>query len=149
MPVKKILMTSFLAGLLPGAIAPILFPFVVLIVEGHFPTWETYPVAAITIALFGAMAGIIGSIVLGIPSLLVLERLNLNRPLVVAVVGAAFGALLFLLFGPDHRQVSLAQSWPIAAFFSILAAVCGYFASKLSRPNKALQPTSPLTRRRV
>jgi hypothetical protein len=148
-PVKNILMTSFLAGLLPGVIAPILFPFVILIVEGHFPSWETYPAAAITIAFFGAMAGAIGSVVLGVPSLLALERLNLNRPPVAAAVGAVFGVLLFLLFGPDQKQASLAQSWPIAAFFSALAAVCGYFASKLSRPNKALQPTSPLSRRRV
>ena len=146
---KRILMTSFLAGLLPGVLAPILFPFVVLIVEGHFPSWEIYPVAAITIALFGVMAGTIGSIVLGVPSLLALERLNLNKPPVVAALGAIFGVLLFLLFGPDHRQASLAKSWPVAMFFSVLAAVCGYFASKLSRPNNALQPTSPLTRRRV
>ena len=128
-------MTSFLAGLMPGALAPILFPFVVLAVEGHFPSWETYPAAAITIAFFGIMAGTIGSIALGVPSLLALERLNLNRPPVVAAVGAAFGVLLFLLLGPDHRQAPLAQSWPIAAFVSALAAVCGYLASKLSRPD--------------
>ncbi len=147
LPVKKILMTSFLAGLLPGVIAPILFPFVNLIVEGHFPSWEVYPAAAITIAFFGALAGTIGSIVLGVPVLLALERRNLNRPLVVAVVGAVFGVLLFLLFVHDQTQASLAQSWPIAVFFAVLAAACGYCASKLSRPSKPLQTPSPPSRR--
>jgi hypothetical protein len=142
MSVKNILMASFLAGLLPGVIAPILFPFVVLIVDGYFPSLEIYPAAAISIAFFGAMAGTIGSIVLGVPSLLALERINLNRPPVVAAVGAVFGVLLFMLFGSDQKQAPLAQSWPIAAFISFLAAVCGYFSSKLSRPNKAYMDSS-------
>lgn len=148
-PVKRILMPSFLAGLLPGCLAPILFPFVVLLVEGRFPDWKNYPAAALTIALFGAVAGTIGSIALGVPSIFALEKLNLNKPPVVAAVGAVFGLLFFLLLGPEHGHVSLAQSWPIAAFVSLLAAVCGYSASKLSRFNIALQPKSPRPRCRV
>ena len=48
----RIAKATSLAGLVSGLIAPIIWPFVVLLLDGAWPTWSVYPVAALTISFF-------------------------------------------------------------------------------------------------
>ena len=131
------LKASFFSGLLPPFLAPTLWPFVVLLSEGHFPSWEVYPTAVLSISFFALLIGIFACVGLGFPSLFALEKFDLNRPLITSIVGSILAVILFFLIGVGGEEASINELWPVLAYFTILGAACGAAASILSRSNKA------------
>ena len=129
---SEIFKASFFAGLLPGLIVPLVWPFVILAVEGDFPSWSSYPMAILTISCFSVVIGLGACIIFGAPILWAASRLRLNIPLFLALIGGALGLILFLMVlrVPDISRLS--ESWPIATLFVLMAAICGYVASFLS-----------------
>jgi hypothetical protein len=129
---SKIFKASIFAGLLPGLIVPLVWPFVVFAVEGDYPSWSSYPMAMLTISYFSVAIGLGACIILGVPILWAASRLRLNIPLFIALIGGALGLILFLMVlrVPDTSPSS--ESWPIATLFVLMAAICGYVASYLS-----------------
>ncbi len=138
---ERLIKSSFKAGLIPGLVAPIIWPLVVLLIEGRWPSWPAYPMAILPISLFAILIAAPSCLVLGAPALFVLERLNLNTPTIAGATGAIIALLIYFILSLVNEYPSVSQSWPLAVFFAIIGASCGATASKLSRTNKAPQPT--------
>jgi len=141
----EMLKANLLSGLLPAVFSPLLWPFVVLFSEGHFPSWETYPNAALSISFFALLIGLCACLVLGFPSLMVLDRLDLNKPIIASIAGLILAIMLFLIITAGGKDATLSNLWTILIFFALLGAVCGAAASILSRTNKALKTDSKST----
>ena len=133
----EMLKASFLSGLLPPVLAPALWPFVVLLSEGRFPSWEVYPTAALSIMFFALLIGICACVVLGFPCLVTLEKFNLNRPAITSIAGLLLSVMLFFMIDVGGEEATKNDLWPVLAFFAVLGAAWGAAASILSRPNKA------------
>ena len=133
------LKANIISGLIPAVLAPILWPFVVLLSEGNFPSWETYPTAALIITSFAFLIGLCACLALGFPALLILKKYNLNEPTVASGVGLVLAVALFFIIGVGGKDAVLSQTWPILMFFAVLGAACGATASILSRSNKSLK----------
>ena len=138
----RIAKATLLAGLLSGVIAPIMWPFVGLLIDGTWPTWSVYPMAALTISFFAIIIATPCCIVLGGLVLLALEKLNLNTPAISGLSGLVLALLIYLLVATSYNYPSLSEFWPLAAFFAIIGSTCGALASYLSSTNKSLQPTA-------
>ncbi len=128
---------AFLAGLMPGIIAPLAWPLVVMAVEGSFPDWSVYPSAAVVISLFAIFFGLMGSVFVGSPILVVLSRFNLNLPWLAAVFGVFVSLSAFAVIELPNGDWPISESWPLAVFFAINGAVCGYVASSYMHSNKS------------
>lgn len=137
----RFLVASTKAGALSAVIAPLLWPAVVYFMKGELPALGDFINAILPIVLFALILGVSVAIIIGVPSLLALEHLQLNKPPIVSVVGMIYGAVLVLMFGPGHTRAPISESWPLYLFFGILGAVIGFVASHLSRTNTAPQPT--------
>lgn len=133
-----IFIASLKAGVLPAVLAPIFWPLLVFIVEGKLPDWTIYPGAALTISIYSLIIGIICCITLGFPTLLIMQKFNTNKPIIVSIVGLCYAVIIFSILGPSNGHISISQTWPLYMFLGALGAICGYIASYLSRPNKAL-----------
>ena len=127
----ELVRACFLAGLLPAILAPILWPFV-LISEGNgIPTLPL--VAIMSISGMALLGGMIGCLLVGIPSIYAADRLGVNRPKVMSIIGAAVSvAVLFIVMWAAGHTPPL-QSWPVFVFFAAIGASCGAVASRLSR----------------
>jgi hypothetical protein len=139
----RITKATLLAGLLSGLIAPAIWPFVVLLIDGAWPTWSVYPVAALTISFFAIIVATPCCIVLGGLVLLALEQLNLNTPAISGILGLVSALLIYLLVATSYNYPSLSEFWPLAAFFVIIGSTCGALASYLSRTNESLKAGTP------
>lgn len=135
---KRIIKANLLAGLSPGLVAPVIWPIVAFLVDGKFPTWSTYPMAALSISFFAIIIGLVSCLVLGSPTLISLEKLNLNTPTSAGTSGFIIALFLYFLFTVSKEQSSITQSWPLGVFFAVLGGICGSTASLLSRTNKSL-----------
>lgn len=133
---ERIIKGTMLAGLLPGLMAPIIWPIVVLLVEGGWPTWSTYPMAALSISFFAIIIALPCCVGLGAPALFGLNKLNLNSPAIAGILGFTMALLIFFLFAVSNDYPTFSQSWPLATFFAINGAIAGTAASLLSRTNK-------------
>jgi hypothetical protein len=118
-----------------GVLAPLTWPFVVLAVEGSFPDWSTYPGAALSVFAFALAAGTGLCLVLGIPALLCLDRLERNTPWTAATVGASVAVILFHVAGPGPKQAPFQDAWPVYVFLAVLGGGAGFAASRWSRPS--------------
>jgi len=96
---------------------------VIYLEQGAMPTWTIYP--AVEIMFFALLVGSGGCIFLGIPVLLFLNRLRLNRPWIAATTGFVLAISIFALLGAVH-------DWPLYAFLGTLGAASGFIASYLS-----------------
>jgi hypothetical protein len=128
-----ILTANLLSGLVPGFIAPVSWPVVVVLMEGHWPDWDVYPSAALSISAFGFIGGAAGCLLVRVPALVILRRLDIHGTWAPAAVGALACFAVYLWIGPDVGQMSIPQSWPVAAFLSIMGAICGALAGYLAR----------------
>ena len=127
----ELVRACFLAGLLPAILAPILWPFV-LISEGNgIPTLPL--VAIMSISGMALLGGMICCLLVGIPSIYAADRLGVNRPMVMSIVGVAVSiAVLFISMWAGGNTPPL-QSWPVFVFVAVIGASCGAVASRLSR----------------
>ena len=130
---KRIIKACFLAGLVPGVLAPFLWPLVVWLMEGELPNWSSYPVAAAGIFFFATILGLGVCGTIGVSCLLCLEKFKLNSPPLFAMLGFILGCAMLYMAGPDQLQTELPRSWPMYAFFGVLGAACGFTASYRSR----------------
>lgn len=140
---QRLVLANLKAGVIPAIFSPIVWPFVVLAMEGEFPNWSTYPMATFTIILFALVVGIFGCMIIGMPTILILQKFNMNIPMVASVIGFISTMTLYLCFGPSLELAPIKQSWPIYLFLGVIGASCGYMASYLSRPNKRMQSDRP------
>lgn len=137
---RTILKACLFAGLLPGVLAPLLWPFVPTLMDGKSMNWGLVLFSLFPVSIFALIGGLLGCLVLGVPVLVLLEKYGINRPIISIMVGSALGLLIALTWSlPAER--SLVSSWPFVLFFIILGAACAGLASYLCRPNKAPQPT--------
>ena len=139
MPHIHIIKANFLAGLLSGVVAPVIWPLVVFLTEGGFPTWSSYPLAAVSIFAFAIIIGLAGCIIVGIPTISILEKNNINKPTIAGMSGLIMATIVFFVISIINNYPSLSQTWPLAAFFACMGALCGATASALSSTNKPLK----------
>lgn len=131
----RIIKSTVLAGLLTGLIAPLIWPVVIMLSKGQWPTWSIYPMAALTISLITIIITIPCSLIIGSPALFYLEKVNLNVPTVVGVLGLIVAFFMYLLVAEINNFPLITQAWPLAVFFSILGAINGVTSSMISRTN--------------
>lgn len=132
---RRILVATIKAGLIPGLLVPFLWISAVLIVTGHFPDWHVYPYYAIS--FFALMLGVAGCLVLGLPTLVCLEKLGFNRPIIAAALGSVLPLFVFALFGPIQARVDVLGAWPAYALLALVGAVCGFAASVFSKEKRS------------
>jgi len=139
MPHIQIIKANIIAGLLSGVLAPIIWPLIVLLTEGKLPTWSSYPLAALSIFSFATILSLIGCIIIGIPTLLILENNKLNKPIIAGLSGLVAASVVFFIISISNNYPSLSQSWPLAAFFACIGGFCGFTASALTRRSRRTQ----------
>ena len=139
MPHIHIVKANVLAGLLSGVIAPVIWPLVVFFTEGKFPTWSSYPLTAVSIFAFTVILGVAGCIIIGIPTLLFLEKNNINKPAIAGMSGLIMATIVFFAISTFNNYPSLSQTWPLATFFACIGAICGATASALVHTSKAFK----------
>lgn len=135
----RITKATFLAGLLSGLVAPLAWPFVVLLINGSWPTWSIYPMAALSISSFTIIIATPCSVVIGGATLFLLEKYDLNTLAITGLLGLITALLIYFLLAGANNYPSLSQSWPLAAFFAVIGLICGVVACYLSRSNNALK----------
>lgn len=135
----RVLKANLIAGVLPGIISPLLWPIVVFLVEGKFPDWVNYPIAAVSIMFFATIIGLAGGVLIGFPTLLLLEKAQLNKPVAAALIALLLVLAGYWVLGPSLAEAPFSQSWPVSLFLGLLGAICALVASRLSRPNQALE----------
>ena len=135
----RIIKSTLLAGLAPGVAAPIVWPAVVVLVEGKWPDWHVYPMAALAISSFSIFIAIPSCVTFGSVSLFILEKLDINTPAITGILGLILSLLLYLSIASVNDYPPISQAWPVAAFFSIMGAMCGVIASSVSCTNTALK----------
>jgi len=82
------------------------------------------------------IVGLILSVIVLFPILLVLDFFNANNYLILGGIGAVVG-FLFFVFPPIEEPDQLVERWPLAVFFCVLGGGAGvissYLLSKLSK----------------
>jgi hypothetical protein len=136
---QRVLNATAISGFLPGIFAPIIWPFVVVLMQGSWPTWSVYPMAAISVAFFALVFSLPFNFVLGSLVIISLEKFNLNHPLIVGLLGGLTAFFVYMLLATFNDYPPLKQAWPLGGYFSILGVICGVAASHISRTNKALK----------
>lgn len=134
----KIIKGTIFAGLLPGVVSPILWPFVVLFFEGRWPDWSIYPMAVVGISFFAILIGLPCCIALGSPALFALDKLNLNTPTIAGIAGSVIAISFYFLLAHIHDYPPVSKMWPLAAFFACNGMACGAMASLGSRQNQSV-----------
>ena len=132
----KIIKASLISGISLGLVAPITWPILIYLVEDRFPAWEAYRTATLSISFFAIFIGLIGSIVIGIPTLKWLDKHNANKPIIAGVIGFVITWIAFYLLSVNSEQTASTPFWIVINYFSLLGAFCGILASKLSSPSK-------------
>ena len=127
----ELMRACFLAGFVPAILAPILWPLVLMSAENGIPRLPL--VAVMSISGMALLGGMIGSLLVGLPSICIADRLGLNRPMVMSAIGAVLSvAVLFVsMWGAGNAPPF--ESWPVFVFFAVIGASCGAVASRLSR----------------
>lgn len=143
---ERIIKATMLAGLLPGLVSPIIWPAVVLFVEGRWPTWSVYPMAALTISFFAIIIALPCCVIFGSPALVGLEKIKLNKSAIAGATGFIIALVVYFLLAVSNNFSSLSPSWPLAAFFAANGAICAAVASSLSRTNKRVKADAQKTR---
>jgi hypothetical protein len=132
-PGNHLFRNVLLAGLLPGIVAPLLWPAVVYLAAGRLPAWHTYPSAALAMAFVAVLVGLSVAAFIGFPVLLALRRYRLNRPWLAALIGALLAVILAYVYGPWEERSGSLPTWPVYLFMLLLGALCGATASLLTR----------------
>lgn len=116
-------------------LAPILWPGIVALVEPQDSSTSSYVSLGglFAVAAFGLIGGLIGNVVIGFPSLLLLEFLGVNTLAVAGIVGVVLGGLVYVALGPTFSEVPIRESWPLFVFFGVLGGACGMVASYRAR----------------
>jgi len=125
---------SFVGGLFPAILAPMLWPIVVLLIEGNLVSFSGL-FYVLGIAL---IVGLSLALAIGFPMLLMLDYFHVNN---TATAGVMFSLLAFFLFvyPPVEGIGGLIERWPLVGFFSLLGGSAGAIASYLSRRECPLQ----------
>ena len=71
----------------------------------------------------------------------ILQKLKIIKPKITAIIALFYAGVLFYIFSPSLEQAAMNKSWQIYIVLGSLGAICGYIASYLSCPNKALKRT--------
>jgi len=113
-----------MASFLPALLAPVLFP--ILVVEELIPIGGMFVISIYALLIGFPLCFIFGSFIL-----LSLEKLNLNKPLLVSCIGALMVSIPVLGYGVflDNLRLGL--------FFVIIGGACGFLASRLSNSKKS------------
>jgi len=118
--------SALIAGATAGVFAPLLWPFVVWAVQGHISDWQSLLSGLLTVAGFALILGPAVSLIVGVPLLSLLDRLNLERPPVVVTAGALLGTVTVSNF--MSWPLSL---WPLYLYLLVLGGLCGFVAVRV------------------
>lgn len=132
------LKSALLAGAAAGFFAPLLWPFVVLGKQGGITDWYVLLSGLFAVAWIAFVVGLLVSLAIGFPVLLLLHRFALDRPLVVIGAGALISTVTLSKF----------LSWPIShwqlyLFAVVLGGLCGFVSVLHMRSNSAVKRRAP------
>ena len=118
------------ASFIPALTAPVLWYFIVI---GKLPSLFALPF----ISLWALVIGFPVCFLTSYPLLLYLEKINLNKPIVVSTLGGVVAFILALIvFYIPISQAPINNVFRFMLFFILIGAVCGYVASSKSISNK-------------
>jgi hypothetical protein len=116
------LRSALTGGAAAFLIAPLLWPFVVYIEQGHFSS--TLFAGLLAVSAFALAAGLVVALLVGFPLLVLLQRLRLTNPLLVVVPAALTSAVVFSKFLSWPLS-----AWPLYGYFLIVGGFCGGVAA--------------------
>lgn len=122
------LKSALFAGASAGLFAPALWPFVVLATQGRIGDWYVFLSGLGAVAAFALVIGLLVSLVVGFPVLLLLHKFALEHPPVVIGAGALIATLTLSKF--MSWPLSL---WPLYSFAMVLGGLCGLVAVRHMR----------------
>jgi hypothetical protein len=126
--------SSLLGGAVAGLFAPVLWPFVVLAMEGRIADWYTLLSGLVAVAGFAFIIGLAVSLVVGLPVLLLLHRFSLERPLIVVGAGALISTLALSKFMAWPISV-----WPVYSCGAMGGGLCAFVAVVHMRSNPSFK----------
>jgi hypothetical protein len=131
---SRIAFGCLISGLVPGVLAPALWPAVVAVTKGQsfIDAYGVTVTEILAIAAIAVIGGLAGCLLVGIPVLAVLERLNANRPYIAAIIGALVAWIAWIVFGSVRQESLGTADWAIPLFLALIGAVCGGLASLIS-----------------
>jgi hypothetical protein len=132
------LKSALFAGAAAGLFAPILWPFVILATQGRIANWYVLLSGLIAVAGIALVIGLLVSLLVGFPVLLLLHKLALEHPPVV--IGA--GALITTITLSKFMSWPLSH-WPLYLFALVLGGLCGSVAVRHMRSNPAVKRDAP------
>ncbi len=112
----------FVAGFIPAILAPMLWPVVLFFAPGQSGSSGLSLTAIIAIAGIAFLIGMGLCLVVGLPTILLLDAVGLNKPAISALAGAILSCAIYF-FGVGGA--STANIWPSYVFVAIIGACCG------------------------
>lgn len=137
-PLTLRLKSALFAGAAAGLFAPLLWPFVVLAMQGRIADWHVLLSGLVAVAGFGLLVGLVVSLFVGFPILLLLHKFALEQPLVVMGAGALISTLTLSEFMSWPIRL-----WPLYSFAVALGGLCGFVAWLCMRPHPASKRDGP------
>ena len=127
------LRASCIAGLTPMALAPLLKAIFIIFLQGNLLNIESF----LYIAVIALIGGLLINLLIGLPVLFLLEKLQLNNIPTVSLLGAVISFLIFVF--PNIEMDRFFESWMGITFFCLLGGASGAVASFLSSERKQNQ----------
>ncbi len=123
-------------GPVAAVLAPVLFPIVGLLVgEDPWPSALNID-GYLLIAVFALIVGFFGGLIVGLPSLLLLDAIDLNRPALLAIIGAGASCVIYSLLDSSPTQSPMSETWPLYLYVAAIGAACGAISSYRSLKEK-------------
>ena len=143
-PLTLRLKSALFTGAAAGLFAPLLWPFVVLAMQGRVADWYLLFSGLVAVAGFALLVGLVVSLFVGFPALLLLHEFALEQPFVVIGVSALISTLTLSKF--MSWPIGL---WPLYSFAVALGGLCGFVACLHIRANHAVKRDAPQAGRPV
>lgn len=112
----------FVAGFIPAILAPVLWPVVLFFTPRQSVSNGLSLTAIIAIAGIAFLIGMGLCLVVGLPSILLLDAVSLNKPAISAFAGATLSCVIYF-FGVGGASTTTV--WPGYVFVAIIGACCG------------------------
>ena len=124
---------SLVGGLFAAIVAALLWPVFLWISNGELssPTWAPHNILLLLllVAAFAGVTAIFFGILIGFPTLIILEKNKFNRPWVTGIIGALFAAAGFFAIWAQRSDWTALAYWKPLAYLVLIGAAQGVCSS--------------------
>ena len=127
------LTASLMGGLFAAIVAALLWPVFLWLSNGELnsPTWapQNMLLLLLLVAAFAGVTATFFGVLIGFPTLVILERSQFNRPWVAGTIGVTFAAVGFFAIWTQRDDWTALPYWKPLAYLMVVGAAQGAFSS--------------------